>query len=179
MLKTVLKITAARTFDLRALHTTPVFRVRQIIVNKKDDKTTVIEGKYIPSPRTPFLLKFDSNSNKCYLCQLQLNIKHTDVLILSQFVNSKGYVFKKSELGICEEQYKLIKNLIYMAQYAGLLPQPPLGRPKKPYEELNTYYDEETINVRKRKAIISNKLKFLKLGPIESLRVKPERGVAG
>lgn len=67
----------------------------------------------------------------------------------------------------------------FLFLYAGLLPQPPLGRPKKPYEELNTYYDEETINVRKRKAIISNKLKFLKLGPIESLRVKPERGVAG
>lgn len=57
--------------------------------------------------------------------------------------------------------------------------EPPRTRPKKPYEMLNTYYDEKTINIRKKRKIISNKLMHLKLGPIENFRIRPELGVQG
>lgn len=41
------------------------------------------------------------------------------MLILSQFIDSKGNILKRKDLDICKDQYNLIKNLVYMAQHAG------------------------------------------------------------
>ncbi|EEB15318.1 mitochondrial 28S ribosomal protein S18A, putative [Pediculus humanus corporis] len=184
MIRTILRNTINNTDKFRGpvlknFHISAITRLKEIVVSKPDEKTTVIEGKYVDSPRVPFLIKHDSNSKKCILCQLQLNIKHTDVLILSQFITSEGEIMQRRDIGICKDQYRLIKNLIYMAQHSGLLPAPPRISPKKPYHYLKTYYDEKTINIRPKKTIFANKLHKLKLGPIEKLRVRPEKGVIG
>lgn len=48
------------------------------------------------SQRTPYLLKLNSNSSKCILCQLQLDLKHTvSVIIINEMNCFKSFHFKK------------------------------------------------------------------------------------
>lgn len=98
----------------------------------------VIEAVKVPSPRSellvrpekiPSVLKANESaliSNKqspdkpqCYMCALELDVKHTDVLILSQFVRSDGCMLPKRITGLCARQQKKIGKLVTMAQKAG------------------------------------------------------------
>ncbi|KAL1513106.1 hypothetical protein ABEB36_002568 [Hypothenemus hampei] len=113
-------------------------------------KDLIIYGEELPSPREPFLLK-NKYPNKCPVCASGLNIKHTDVLILSQFVRSDGCMLPKRITGLCNKQQKIIGNLVTMAQKAGLMsnlaPHWSKKDPKKRYQwkKFNKYFDESTI----------------------------------
>ena len=45
----------------------------------------------------------------------------SDVLILSQFVDSQGRMIDRVTVGICKRQYKRLDKLVRMAQKAGLM----------------------------------------------------------
>lgn len=64
------------------------------------------------------MIKFDSK-HQCPLCALGLDVKHTDVLILSQFMRSDGCMLPKRITGLCSKQQKKMSSLVTMAQKAG------------------------------------------------------------
>lgn len=81
----------------------------------------------MPSPRTEILVRPDNvpkptengPQKPCYMCALGIDVKHTDVLILSQFVRSDGCMLPKRITGLCNRQQKKIGKMVSMAQKAG------------------------------------------------------------
>lgn len=55
----------------------------------------------------------------CAICASGLDVKHTDVLILSQFVRSDGCMLPRRITGLCKKQQKRISSMVSMAQKAG------------------------------------------------------------
>ena len=93
----------------------------------------------------------DGNSVFCPECSLGLQIKHTDVLILSQYVRSDGCMLPRRITGLCKRQQKRIGTMVTMAQKAGLMPNiAPANSKKDPtkrfeWKKYNKYFDENTM----------------------------------
>nr|XP_027233636.1 28S ribosomal protein S18a, mitochondrial-like [Penaeus vannamei] len=128
--------------------------VKEIIIDTSDKQTT-IEGVYKESDRTELLVKTEhTECGSCPLCALQLNLKHTDVLVLSQFLRSDGCMLPKRITGLCNPQQKKVTQLVAMSQKAGLMPNlaPSWSKkdPKKRFgsRKLNRYFDEKTIKIK-------------------------------
>ncbi|KAK7078062.1 Mitochondrial ribosomal protein S18A, partial [Halocaridina rubra] len=65
------------------------------------------------------LIKTDcEDSQACPLCTLNLDIKHTDVLILSQFLRKDGCLLPRRITGLCNKQQLRLKYLVAMSQKA-------------------------------------------------------------
>ncbi|KAL1461498.1 hypothetical protein WDU94_013387 [Cyamophila willieti] len=131
-----------------------VYRVDdRIIVEQKQGKTLTIEAVYQPSPRSSTLIKLPEVEDKecCSLCKLDLPIKHTDVLILSQFLRSDGCMLSRRVTKLCSKQQMRMSNLVSMAQKAGLMsklnPRNSKKNPKLRYGEkkFNNYWDESLM----------------------------------
>ncbi|XP_072742944.1 large ribosomal subunit protein mL66 [Anoplolepis gracilipes] len=126
-------------------------RLREII-EKKEGNVLTIEARRVPQKKEHLLLNL--NSNACLLCTTKLDVKHTDVLILSQFVRSDGCMLPRRITGLCNVQQKRMSVLVTMAQKAGLMPNlaPKWSRmdPKRrrDWKKFNTYFDEETIRYK-------------------------------
>ncbi|XP_012272035.1 28S ribosomal protein S18a, mitochondrial [Orussus abietinus] len=135
----------------RDISLSSVSRIKEIHV-EKEDNTTIIEAVVKPQPKEHLLVKTDKKS--CILCALDLDVKHTDVLILSQFLTSRGCMLPKRITGLCSVQQKRVTTLVAMAQKAGLMPNiAPKSSKKDPttrykWKKYNTYYDETTIRAR-------------------------------
>lgn len=88
---------------------------------KQTADTLVVSGKYVESARQPYLVQGAAKSAKkfCPKCSLGLDVKHTDVLILSQYVRSDGCMLPQRVTGLCRVQQKKIGTLVTMAQKAG------------------------------------------------------------
>jgi hypothetical protein len=50
-----------------------------------------------------------------------LEVRHTDVLIIGQFINSKGKQLPQEVTGLCLQQHRRMQYLIVMAEKAGLI----------------------------------------------------------
>lgn len=90
-------------------------------VEKKND-TLEISAEYKESPRQSLLLdavKKSTGKKFCPKCTLGLDIKHTDVLILSQYLRSDGCILPRRITGLCAVQQRNIGSMIIMAQKAG------------------------------------------------------------
>ncbi|XP_043272243.1 28S ribosomal protein S18a, mitochondrial [Venturia canescens] len=135
----------------RSITLSPVSRLKEII-ERKEGKTLTIEAKILPDPNDSRFFKATDN-DACPLCALGLEIKHTDVLILSQFLRSDGCVIPRRLTGLCSKQQRRLESLVAMAQKAGLMsnltPHWSNKDPKKRYKwkKYNTYFDEKTIKV--------------------------------
>lgn len=87
----------------------------------------------------------------CPECTLNLDIKHTDVLILSQYIRDDGCMLPRRTTGLCKRMQKRIGTMVTMAQKAGLMPNigPRSSKrdPEKRFEwkKFNKYFDESTI----------------------------------
>jgi len=76
------------------------------------------------------------------LCRLNLRrLAYTDVMILSQFIESSGKLMAFEDTGLCGGKYWLVKQLVKDAQVAQLLPRPPDYEVFGPWDHLNTYHD--------------------------------------
>ncbi|XP_076751566.1 mitochondrial ribosomal protein S18A [Xylocopa sonorina] len=122
------------------------------IIEKKEGNTLYIEGVIKPDKNEERLLK--PKNGVCPICSAGLDIKHTDVLILNQFVTSTGNILPRRVTGLCKVQQKRISSLILMAQAAGLMQKKYIKdgvlhslRPIT-WKKFNTYYDEKTIKAR-------------------------------
>lgn len=58
-------------------------------------------------------------NNACPLCATGLDVKHTDILILCQFVRSDGCMLPRRITGLCKKQQRRVSTLVTMAQKAG------------------------------------------------------------
>ncbi|KAL4716734.1 hypothetical protein ACJJTC_004853 [Scirpophaga incertulas] len=136
------------------------------IRERTDGSTLIVEAVTVPSPRTELLVRAEklsetatnieySDKKSCYMCALGLDVKHTDVLILSQFVRSDGCMLPRRITGLCRRQQKKIGKMVSMAQKAGLMINlTPTNCNKDPkrrrdYKKFNTYFDEKTIFMKK------------------------------
>ena len=112
-----------------------------------------------PAPREHMLIKEvteckNQGTQFCPVCTLGLDIKHTDVLILSQYVRSDGCMLPRRITGLCKKQQKRIGTLVRMAHKSGLMPNlGPRNSQKDPkkrfaWKKFNKYFDENTIRLR-------------------------------
>lgn len=91
------------------------------VVNEvQKDKEIIISAEYVQSPREPYLVG-NQHPSHCALCSSGLDLKHTDVLILSQFLRSDGCMLPRRITGLCKPQQKRVSTLVAMAQKAGRL----------------------------------------------------------
>lgn len=129
----------------------------------------VIRADILSSDRVPYLIE-NKNPSVCPVCASGLDIKHTDVLILSQFVRRDGCMLPRRVTGLCKKQQKRVGTLVTMAhkagkyfisdllyvltKYLGLMPnlKPDNSHkdPKKRYQwkQHNKYFDESTIKIK-------------------------------
>lgn len=84
----------------------------------RDGNKIIISADIIPSPREPRLVKHE-NTQACPVCSAGLDLKHTDVLILSQFVRSDGCMLPRRVTGLCKRQQRRVSTLVTMAHKAG------------------------------------------------------------
>ncbi|XP_030261961.1 large ribosomal subunit protein mL66 [Sparus aurata] len=123
--------------------------IRQV-VEKKDNKTTTIEGQILDVPAAP---QPPNPTAKCpiYRWNLQHKYNYTDVLLLSQFIRSDGGLLPRKITGLCLEEHRKIAICVQMAHRAGLLPdhKPKLPEghvPKRPKPQLNRYLTRWSID---------------------------------
>ncbi|XP_013145306.1 PREDICTED: 28S ribosomal protein S18a, mitochondrial [Papilio polytes] len=151
---------AVLSSSIRSITTTRQLNLKELREHT-EGSTLVVEGVTVPSPRTNLLVRAENlagfepkegaTEKPCYMCSLGLDVKHTDVLILSQFVRSDGCMLPRRITGLCKRQQKKIGKLVTMAQKAGLMinltPDNCQKDPKKRrlYKKFNTYFDEKTI----------------------------------
>ncbi|KAL0967530.1 hypothetical protein UPYG_G00253410 [Umbra pygmaea] len=119
------------------------------VVEKKEGKTTIIEGlkESIPvGPQPP------NPSAQCpiYKWNLQNKYNYTDVLVLSQFIRSDGGMLPRRVTGLCAQEHSKIAVCVQMAHRAGLLPDHrpvlPQGHVSKKYKpKLNRYLTRWSI----------------------------------
>uniref|UniRef100_A0A182QT26 Large ribosomal subunit protein mL66 n=1 Tax=Anopheles farauti TaxID=69004 RepID=A0A182QT26_9DIPT len=139
-----------RNFSLSSVN--QLKEIKEVTVNN----TLVIKGEYVPSPRQDTLIPQLVEARKkgerfCPQCTLGLDVKHTDVLILSQYVRSDGCMLPRRITGLCKRQQRRMGALVTMAQKAGLMPNlTPAASKKDPkqryqWKKYNKYFDEETI----------------------------------
>lgn len=79
-----------------------------------------------PSPRAGVLVKLPrmeggkcASAKICPKCMLGLDVKHTDVLILSQFLRSDGTMMPRRITGLCNVQQRNLGTMVLMARRAG------------------------------------------------------------
>lgn len=139
-----------------------MFTIIVDVVLDEKKQALVIEAKHVPSPNQELLVKELVECQKegkqfCPECTLGLNIKHTDVLILSQYVRQDGCMLPRRVTGLCKRQQKRIGNMVTMAQKAGLMmnlnPSWSKKDPKRRFgmKKFNSYFDENTIKLGDRK----------------------------
>ncbi|XP_071535247.1 large ribosomal subunit protein mL66 [Panulirus ornatus] len=148
------RIAAAGNSQTRQIAVSSKNFLKEILVQEDGDKI-VVEGVYKESPRAPLLVKTGyEDSSVCPLCALNLNLKHTDVLILSQFLRKDGCLLPSRVTGLCAKQQRRVSLLVAMSQKAGLMPNlaPAWSKkdPKKRYrsKKYNRYFDESTLEVK-------------------------------
>ncbi|XP_015179258.1 PREDICTED: 28S ribosomal protein S18a, mitochondrial [Polistes dominula] len=135
----------------RAISLSATTRIKEII-EKKEGNNVIIEAVIRPQKNAYLLMK--TKNGACPLCSTNLNVKHTDVLILSQFVRSDGCMLPRRITGLCAVQQKRVSTMVAMAQKAGLMsnlgPASSHKDPKKRryWKKFNTYFDEATIKRR-------------------------------
>ncbi|XP_014262338.1 39S ribosomal protein S18a, mitochondrial [Cimex lectularius] len=135
--------------------TTGTNRIKEI-VETKEGKKLIFNGIIKePDADRPVLKSALESKTTCPICSTNLDVKHTDVLILSQFVRSDGCMLPRRVTGLCKTQQKRISYMVAMAQKAGLMSNlTPANSKKDPkkrkdYKKFNTYFDESTIPLPK------------------------------
>eukprot|EP00092_Neocalanus_flemingeri_P067770 GFUD01082762.1.p1 GENE.GFUD01082762.1~~GFUD01082762.1.p1 ORF type:complete len:186 (+),score=56.00 GFUD01082762.1:48-605(+) len=148
--------TALRTSMLstRLFSVGPCLRVKEIVHTESGTKI-VVEGVTPPSVTTsvPATTCREGQTSCHPFCRSPIvaQVKHTDVLILDQFVDSRGQIYSQEELGICSRQWTRLYKLVQMCQRAGLMP----GKDfycqdvrKTKWGSQNCYWDEDTIDTQ-------------------------------
>lgn len=99
-----------------------------VIVEQKNG-VLEISADIKPSPRESYLIKelkqsknsgLCSDTKFCPKCTLGLDIKHTDVLILSQYLRSDGTMMPRRITGLCATQQRNIGTMVLMARHSGM-----------------------------------------------------------
>lgn len=99
-----------------------------VVVDQKDG-VLKISAEIKPSPRESTLIKelkekknggLCADTKFCPKCTLGLDIKHTDVLILNQYLRSDGTMMPRRVTGLCATQQRNIGTMVLMARWSGM-----------------------------------------------------------
>ncbi|CAH8293415.1 unnamed protein product [Schistosoma turkestanicum] len=152
-----------RSFVLRRFLTTSLVRNKKEVRYTVDKNVTTVEGVLVPSEREGKVICLDGFGDprdKDPISRLGLNIRHTDVRILSQFLRPDGTVLPRHISGISRRSQSHLELMIERARKAGLLPIRIEPDGTHVYEDrgrhcFNVYYDSEMIGLPKasKKAI--------------------------
>ncbi|KAK3909588.1 28S ribosomal protein S18a, mitochondrial [Frankliniella fusca] len=118
------------------------------IRERQEGDTLIFEGVEVKSPRERLLVKSENNHGACPLCALGLDVKHTDILIIKQFIDHDAKLFPRRITGLCRWQQRKMQYLVEMAKRAGLinpLVREPIPAYQKGWRGYNTYFDENEI----------------------------------
>lgn len=101
-----------------------IIYIHPLVELQQENEVLTIKGAFKESDRKAHLvnqLKDCQAENKhfCPECTLGLDIKHTDVLIISQYVRDDGCMMPRRVTGLCRKQQKRMSSLVAMAQKAG------------------------------------------------------------
>lgn len=112
------------TSQCRNFSCTSANAVREVKRFEEGDKI-VVEGVYAEEPKNPTLPKKEGCDEACPICPLRLGVevKYTDVLILSQFLRSDGGLLPRYATGVCPKGQRRLGTLVNYAQKAGLMPE--------------------------------------------------------
>ncbi|OWF55203.1 28S ribosomal protein S18a, mitochondrial-like [Mizuhopecten yessoensis] len=126
------------TLFKRQISTTSCLNIREI-KETEDGDTLTVEANLLESERTGKLTCIDKPDKGCTLCGF--NVKYTDVLIISQFVDKNGQILPRWVSGLCGYQQTLMNQNLHKAQRAGLMPnlRPPRKDGKKRTSNMSTY----------------------------------------
>jgi len=140
--------------NTRLFTNSPCLMLKDIVHTETDGKI-VVEG--VPKPadtKTATLNTCGGGQAGCHpFCKSPIvtQVKHTDVLILDQFVDSKGQMYSEEELNICKRQWVRLHKLVQMCQRSGLMP----GKEfycadirKTKWGSQNCYWDDKTIDIQ-------------------------------
>ena len=144
--------------------------------NKTGKRNVSVEGvvSEIPKqtfsvPTLPTIHDCQHGAANCHpLCRLSFvkEIKHTDVLILVQFMDHEGKVISRQITGLCKRQHDRISKLIKMAAKAGLFPaNKDIFKDEKqrlPATNFNAYWDDSSIDVQYLEKQRKEKIRNLK-----------------
>lgn len=88
---------------------------------EQNGKALEISAEIKPSPREPLVLKEVRSTEQkfCPKCTLGLDIKHTDVLILKQYLREDGTMLPRRITKLCAVQQKNIGTMVIMSRRAG------------------------------------------------------------
>lgn len=144
--------------------TTPRLLLKEIRQSQEGD-TLVFEGVNVPSPRENLIVRSDNEHGACSLCTLGLDVKHTDVLIIKQFMDPKGKLFPRRITGLCRWQQRKMEYLIEMATRAGLInsllpPDYKIPEYQRGWRPFNSYYIESEIPPSKSEYSLKKKREF-------------------
>ncbi|KAM3181247.1 hypothetical protein ACTXT7_014743 [Hymenolepis weldensis] len=136
--------------------------LKKEIKRVEDGKTVVYEGVPCKSERTPNLLDMTGLGDpriKDPIIRLDLKLRHTDILILSQFLRPDGTILPREVSGLTKGTQLHVEMLIERAQNAGLLPISIDADGKHTYKiqgphVKNVYYDTDIIGIPRFSKII-------------------------
>jgi len=142
------------------------------IHHKEEGKKIVVEGVKVASPNTANLVTEGCREGRqhCHpFCRSPIvgQVKHTDVLVIDQFLTSTGEIYSQEDLGICKRQWIRLRKLAEMAQRAGLMPGKEFYAAdvrKTPWGSQNCYWDEKSIDVQWNKNQAKSKQMEFKTG---------------
>lgn len=142
--------------QFKLFHTLNNFLLLFLVDLQQENDTLTVKANIVPSGREKNLVtEYNQCMNKgetfCPECHLGLEIKHTDVLILSQYLRDDGCMLPRRTTRLCRRMQKRITTMVAMAQKAGLMPninpfrmtRDPAKR--KDWKKYNKYFLEETI----------------------------------
>ena len=152
----------------RTLSTCSVLNVREIKISEQDPdnktgkRNISVEGVVSDIPKQKFIAPTYSKTNGCQtvsdvchpLCRFSFvkEIKHTDVLILIQFMDHEGKMISRKVTGLCKRQHQRMSKLIKMAAKAGLFPENKdvfkAEKQRLPATNFNAYWDDSSIDVQ-------------------------------
>ncbi|VDO13003.1 unnamed protein product [Rodentolepis nana] len=128
----------------------------------EDGKTVTYEGVPCKSERTPNLLDMtglgDPRINDPII-RLGLKLRHTDILILCQFLRPDGTILPREISGLTKGTQLHVEMLIERAQSSGLLPISIDADGKHTYKARgphvkNVYYDTDIVGIPRFSKII-------------------------
>ncbi|XP_064464443.1 large ribosomal subunit protein mL66-like [Ornithodoros turicata] len=142
----ILARNALKSLEIRTFQTSSS-QLAKKIQEREENGTTIIEAIYVDSPRKGRVVKTQHSNPGCPLCRLGItNLKYTDVLITSQFMDSKGKLLPQHVTGLCNKQHKQMGLLLYQAQRSGLLHNEE-RLPRERWQELNNYFGKTKLKI--------------------------------
>jgi ribosomal protein S18 len=152
----------------RTLSTCSVLNVRKIKISEQDPdnktgkRNISVEGVVSDMPNQTFITPTFPTTSSCQnasehchpLCRFSFvqEIKHTDVLILIQFMDHEGKIISRKITGLCKRQHDRTSKLIKMAAKAGLFPENKdifkAEKQRLPATKFNAYWDDSSIDAQ-------------------------------